>query len=136
MGSLLLPDYGIIHKTLETRFHFDGEALGGYQHVLEDGGNPSGEPGKFPPFPGWCFCIFRPVRFFRNYPFPLLPIYLNFASSNCLLQRPYIVLFIIFNLLLVPSTKPLLYPYATAFSTALICKRSKTRRSDFLSYVC
>ena len=51
---------------------------------------------------------FRSDRFFRNYPFWLLLIYLNFASSNCLPQRPYIVLFIIFNLLLVPSTKPLL----------------------------
>ena len=46
--------------------------------------------------------------FFRNYTFLLLFVYLNFASSNCLPQRPYIDLFIIFNLLLVPSTKPLL----------------------------
>lgn len=53
-----------------------------------------------------------PVRrewFFRNYPLLLLyPMYLNFASSNCLPHLPYIVRFIIFNLLLVPSTNPLL----------------------------
>ena len=49
------------------------------------------------------------VRFFRNYPLLLLyPMYLNFASSNCLPHLPYIVRFIIFNLLLVPSTNPLL----------------------------
>ena len=52
----------------------------------------------------------------------LLFVYLNFASSNCLPQRPYIDLFIIFNLLLVPSTKPLLKLYATAFSTASISR--------------
>lgn len=47
--------------------------------------------------------------FFRNYPLLLLyPMYLNFASSNCLPHLPYIVRFIIFNLLLVPSTNPLL----------------------------
>lgn len=62
------------------------------------------------------------ARFFRNYPFLLLFVYLNFASSNCLPQRPYIDLFIIFNLLLVPSTKPLLKLYATAFSTASISR--------------
>ena len=50
-----------------------------------------------------------PVWFFRNYPLLLLyPMYLNFASSNCLPHLPYIVRFIIFNLLLVPSTNPLL----------------------------
>ena len=49
------------------------------------------------------------ARFFRNYPLLLLyPMYLNFASSNCLPHLPYIVRFIIFNLLLVPSTNPLL----------------------------
>ena len=48
-------------------------------------------------------------RLFRNYPLLLLyPMYLNFASSNCLPHLPYIVRFIIFNLLLVPSTNPLL----------------------------
>ena len=46
--------------------------------------------------------------FFRNYPFLLLLVYLNFASNNCFLQCPYIVRFIIFNRLFVPSTKPLL----------------------------
>lgn len=49
------------------------------------------------------------LGFFRNYPLLLLyPMYLNFASSNCLPHLPYIVRFIIFNLLLVPSTNPLL----------------------------
>ena len=67
-------------------------------------------------------CLFRYEGFFRNYPFLLLFVYLNFASSNCLPQRPYIDLFIIFNLLLVPSTKPLLKLYATAFSTASISR--------------
>ena len=61
-------------------------------------------------------------RFFRNYPFPLLLIYLNLASSNRLPQRPYMVLFIILSLLFVPSTKPLLYSYATAFSIASISR--------------
>ena len=46
--------------------------------------------------------------FFRNYPFLDFPTYLSFASNNCFLQRPYIVRFIIFNRLFVPSTKPLL----------------------------
>ena len=36
------------------------------------------------------------------------PTYRSFASNNCFLQRPYIVRFIIFNRLFVPSTKPLL----------------------------
>ena len=36
------------------------------------------------------------------------PTYLSFASNNCFLQCPYIVRFIIFNRLFVPSTKPLL----------------------------
>lgn len=49
------------------------------------------------------------VGFFRNYPFLVILASLNLASSNFLLQRPYIVLFSIFNLLFVPSTKPLLY---------------------------
>ena len=62
------------------------------------------------------------ARFFRNYPFSLLLIYLTLASSNLLPQRPYIVLFIILSLLLVPSTNPLLYSYATAFSTASISR--------------
>ena len=48
------------------------------------------------------------TRFFRNYPFLDFPTYLSFASNNCFLQRPYIVRFIIFNRLFVPSTKPLL----------------------------
>ena len=47
-------------------------------------------------------------RFFRNYPFLCFPTYLSFASNKRFLQRPYIVRFIIFNRLFVPSTKPLL----------------------------
>ena len=66
--------------------------------------------------------ILRCGGFFRNYPFPLLLIYLNLASSNRLPQRPYMVLFIILSLLFVPSTKPLLYSYATAFSIASISR--------------
>lgn len=46
--------------------------------------------------------------FFRNYPFLHFLTYLSFASSKRFLQRPYIVRFIIFNRLFVPSTKPLL----------------------------
>lgn len=38
----------------------------------------------------------------------LLTITVNFVSGNCFPYRPYIVLFIIFNLLFIPSTKPLL----------------------------
>ena len=48
------------------------------------------------------------VGFFRNYPFLCFPTYLSFASNKRFLQRPYIVRFIIFNRLFVPSTKPLL----------------------------
>ena len=48
------------------------------------------------------------ARFFRNYPFLCFPTYLSFASNKRFLQRPYIVRFIIFNRLFVPSTKPLL----------------------------
>lgn len=48
------------------------------------------------------------LRFFRNYPFLCFPTYLSFASNKRFLQRPYIVRFIIFNRLFVPSTKPLL----------------------------
>ena len=48
------------------------------------------------------------LGFFRNYPFLNSPTYLSFASSKRFLQRPYIVRFIIFNRLFVPSTKPLL----------------------------
>lgn len=59
--------------------------------------NPGGNPSPV-----------RRMGFFRNHPFFSIRIYLNLASSNCLPHRPYIVRFIIFNLLLVPSTKPLL----------------------------
>lgn len=48
------------------------------------------------------------LGFFRNYPFLCFPTYLSFASNKRFLQRPYIVRFIIFNRLFVPSTKPLL----------------------------
>lgn len=50
----------------------------------------------------------RFLGFFRNYPFLHFLTYLSFASSKRFLQRPYIVRFIIFNRLFVPSTKPLL----------------------------
>ena len=43
-------------------------------------------------------------------------------TLNRLPQLPYIVLFIILSLLFVPSTKPLLYSYATAFSIASISR--------------
>lgn len=55
--------------------------------------------------------------FFRNYPYQLLES-ISFAANNSLPQRPYIVRFIIFNLLFVPSTKSLDKGLATAFSTA------------------
>ena len=55
----------------------------------------------------YCLSMYLP-GFFRNYPFLDFPTYLSFASNNCFLQRPYIVRFIIFNRLFVPSTKPLL----------------------------
>ena len=83
------------------------------------------EAAQFQPFvsiPGGFTPLFRRLGFFRNYPFPLLLIYLNLASSNRLPQRPYMVLFIILSLLFVPSTKPLLYSYATAFSIASISR--------------
>lgn len=51
---------------------------------------------------------FVPTWFFRNYPFLCFPTYLSFASNKRFLQCPYIVRFIIFNRLFVPSTKPLL----------------------------
>ena len=55
--------------------------------------------------------------FFRNcpyYPFDKI----SFAANNSLPQRPYMVRFIIFNLLFVPSTKPFDKGLATAFSMA------------------
>lgn len=52
--------------------------------------------------------LFLFCGFFRNYPFLCFPTYLSFASNKRFLQRPYIVRFIIFNRLFVPSTKPLL----------------------------
>ena len=58
--------------------------------------------------PGFSEPPFRRIRFFRNYPFLCFPTYLSFASNKRFLQRPYIVRFIIFNRLFVPSTKPLL----------------------------
>nr|WP_252219690.1 MULTISPECIES: hypothetical protein [unclassified Clostridium] len=53
--------------------------------------------------------------FFRIYPFGAN---INFAARSFLLHLPYIVLFIIFNLLLVPSTNPLLKSLETEFSIA------------------
>ena len=55
--------------------------------------------------------------FFRNYPFQLFN-NISFAANNSLPQRPYMVRFIIFNLLFVPSTKPFDKGLDTAFSTA------------------
>ena len=43
---------------------------------------------------------------------------ISLAVNNSLPQRPYMVRFIIFNLLFVPSTKPFDRGLATAFSTA------------------
>ena len=69
-----------------------------------------------------CYGLILPNRvfksgFFRNYPYyPFDNI--SFAANNSLLQRPYMVRFIIFNLLFVPSTKPFDKGLATAFSTA------------------
>ena len=57
------------------------------------------------------------IGFFRNHPFyPFDNI--SFAASSSLPQRPYMVRFIIFNLLFVPSTKPFDRGLATAFYTA------------------
>lgn len=54
---------------------------------------------------------------FRNCPsYPFSNI--SLAVNNSLLQRPYMVRFIIFNLLFVPSTKPFDRGLAIAFSTA------------------
>lgn len=58
------------------------------------------------------------LGFFRNYPYQLCDAYIRFAASSSLLQRPYMVRFIIFSLLFVPSTNPLDNGLATAFSTA------------------
>ena len=113
-------------QTILERFGEDKKALlplpdvafdpARYETVLTD------KWGRFMIIPGFFEPPVRTFRFFRNYPFPLLLIYLNLASSNRLPQRPYIVLFIILSLLFVPSTKPLLYSYATAFSIASISR--------------
>lgn len=60
---------------------------------------------------------FDPSGFFRNYPFVVLE-QISFAARRSFPQRPYIVRFIIFNLLFVPSTNPFDNGLATAFSTA------------------
>ena len=63
---------------------------------------------------GWLLFL---KRFFRNCPsYPFSNI--SLAVNNSLPQRPYMVRFIIFNLLFVPSTKPFDRGLATAFSTA------------------
>lgn len=57
------------------------------------------------------------LGFFRNCPsYPFSNI--SLAVNNSLPQRPYMVRFIIFNLLFVPSTKPFDRGLATAFYTA------------------
>ena len=60
----------------------------------------------------------------------LLGRYMSFASNNCRLHRPYIVRFIIFNLLFVPSTNPLDKGLTTEFSTASISFSSPTAKRD------
>lgn len=55
--------------------------------------------------------------FFRNCPSYSFS-NISLAVNNSLPQRPYMVRFIIFNLLFVPSTKPFDRGLATAFSTA------------------
>ena len=79
------------------------------------------------------------ARFFRNHPFyPFDNI--SFAANSSLPQRPYMVRFIIFNLLFVPSTKPFDKGLATAFSTAdksfssPEAKRESSLRSLFLYF--
>lgn len=67
-------------------------------------------PGLFEP-------SVRTLRFFRNYPFPLLLIYLNLASSNRLPQRPYMVLFIILSLLNIPGS---VTPVSGVLETAIL----------------
>lgn len=57
------------------------------------------------------------ARFFRNCPSYSFS-NISLAVNNSLPQRPYMVRFIIFNLLFVPSTKPFDRGLATAFSTA------------------
>ena len=70
------------------------------------------------------------LRFFRIYPFDIR--YNSFASNNFLLLRPYIVRFIIFNLLFVPSTKPLLHSLITACSIASISfSNPDTKEANF-----
>ena len=79
------------------------------------------------------------ARFFRNHPFyPFDNI--SFAANSSLPQRPYMVRFIIFNLLFVPSTRPFDKGLATAFSTAdksfssPEAKRESSLRSLFLYF--
>lgn len=62
MGSLLLPDSEIIHRTLEIKFRSVGGGLQGYQHVAGDYDNPAGDTGKLPQFPEWHFRL-RQVLF-------------------------------------------------------------------------
>ena len=82
---------------------------------------------------------YRYFWFFRNHPFyPFDNI--SFAANSSLPQRPYMVRFIIFNLLFVPSTKPFDKGLATAFSTAdksfssPEAKRESSLRSLFLYF--
>lgn len=77
-----------------------------WHHERYDGkGYPDGLKGEEIPISAQIVSV---AGFFRNYPFLCFPTYLSFASNKRFLQRPYIVRFIIFNRLFVPSTKPLL----------------------------
>ena len=76
---------------------------------------------------------------FRNCPsYPFSNI--SLAVNNSLPQRPYMVRFIIFNLLFVPSTKPFDRGLAIAFSTAdnafssPVAKRESSFKSLFLYF--
>ena len=72
--------------------------------------------------------------FFRKYPFSYFDLYINFVANKSLLQRPYIVRFIIFNLLFVPSTNPFDNGLETEFSTASrsLSRPSAKRESSFI----
>ena len=129
MGAQIAANYGVRTIDVLTGFKFIGEQIG----MLEKQGKADSYIFGFEESYGYLsgsyvrdkdavdgaylicemFAYYKTcgisLRLFRNYPLLLLyPMYLNFASSNCLPHLPYIVRFIIFNLLLVPSTNPLL----------------------------
>lgn len=65
--------------------------------------------------------------FFLIYPFGAN---ISFAARSFLLHLPYIVLFIIFNLLLVSSTNPLLKSLQIELSTASISFNNPFAKDD------